>query len=144
MSRITLPALIALTATSLALLSACTANPRRDHHRFAEPAPSTRPAPILHVVFVRLKDPLDVADAARESLEAVAQMPFVTTAFAGLPLETGREEVVRDYDFCFTLGFQTREDLRAYEVHSAHTALLDRWRDRIEWIRIHDSQDVRP
>jgi hypothetical protein len=116
-----------------------------------DPQPATRaegaaarPAPILHIVLIRLKNPLDTAELSEDCLAAAAQIPSITSALAGLHLETGRDTVTRDYDLCFTLGFDTREGLVAYVDHPAHLALLEKWRPRVEWLRIYDAQDVRP
>lgn len=104
----------------------------------------TQIAPILHVVFVRLKDPLDTAALADDSLAMVEQVPSIRAAFVGLHLETGRESVVRDYDLCLTLTFDDAEGYEAYLAHPAHTAILAKWGGRIEWIKISDARDVRP
>ena len=141
----------ALVAASLLAGCAGTRSPATGDPGVPPPPPPTAagrapalPAPILHAVFIRLKDPLDTAELSRDSLEAAAQIPSVAWALAGLHLETGRPTVVRDYDLCFTLGFTSRDDYEAYIAHPAHEALLAKWRDRIEWLRIYDAQDVRP
>ena len=131
-------------------LSGCASSHKasRDHRDHADtPAPQAatqRPAPILHMVFIRLRDPLDTAAASRDCLETAERIPSITSAFAGLHLDTGRESIVRDYDVCFTLGFADRAGLEAYVVHPEHVALVERWGSRIEWLRIYDAQDVRP
>jgi len=106
-------------------------------------AAPARMGPILHVVLVRLKDPLDTAACADATLAMVDQIPSITGAFVGLHLETGRDTVQGDYDVCLTMSFESREGLDAYIEHPAHLAILEQWGPRIEWIRIHDAREVR-
>lgn len=110
--------------------------------RAEEPPP--RAASILHIVLVRLQDPLDIAEMVHDSLDMAGEIPSVTTSFVGLHLETGRATVVRDYDVCLTVGFDDEAGYAEYLSHPAHLRLLEKWGPRIEWLRIHDAQDIRP
>ena len=142
---IDLPALIACAA----LLASCAGTrPDRAGDLSSGPtragAPARLGAPLQHIVLIRLRDPLDTAalvDACNALAEAV---PTVRTAFAGLHEDIGRDTIVRDYDVCLIVGFDSVEGYRAYLEHPAHIQMLQEWKDRIEWLRIHDARDVPP
>lgn len=97
---------------------------------------------VQHVVLLRLKDPLDTPDLVRACNALAEDVPSVRSAFAGLHVEIGRDNIDRDYDLCFIVGFDTVEGYREYLDHPAHLQLLADWRDRLEWIRVVDARDV--
>lgn len=96
----------------------------------------------MHLVLIRLKDPLDTADLVRDCRRLAEEAPMVRAVFTGLHAETGRSVVVRDYDVCFALWFDDTAAYGEYLHHPAHKAILERWGDRIEWLRIHDAREA--
>ena len=105
--------------------------------------PARMPADLMHLVLIRLKDPLDTADLVRDCRRLAEEAPMVRAVFTGLHAETGRSVVVRDYDVCFALWFDDTAAYGEYLHHPAHKAILERWGDRIEWLRIHDTRERR-
>lgn len=103
-----------------------------------------RPAYLNHVVFIRLVDPADRAELIRDCDALAAAVPGVVSAFAGEHYDIGRAAVDKDYDVCFYVGFASEADYRAYLAHPVHTELVERWRPRTAWMRIHDAADPTP
>lgn len=140
--------ILAMGLIALAPLAGCRTDgaSRRaaDRQAVGAAASPARMGEVLHVVLVRLNDPLDTAACADATLAMVDQIPSIRGAFLGLHLETGRDTVQGDYDLCLTLSFDSRDGLEAYIKHPAHMAILEEWGPRIEWIRIHDAREVRP
>ncbi len=138
----------AVGALAACMISGCAAGGGRrsteDSANSSGPVGKPRPAAIVHLVLIRLKDPLDTAALADACLAMAEQIPSIKSAFAGTHLETGRATVVADYDVCFVVEFDSVEDYEAYLSHPAHVRNVQEWGPRMEWIRIHDAQDVRP
>ncbi|MEZ6232610.1 MAG: Dabb family protein [Phycisphaerales bacterium] len=126
-----------------ACLAACSTQPASvDGSPTTGRLDSPRLPEVQHVVLLRLKDPLDTPDLVRACNALAEDVPSVRSAFAGLHVEIGRNNVDRDYDLCFIVGFDTVGGYREYLEHPAHLQLLADWRDRLEWIRVVDARDV--
>ena len=127
-----------------ACLAACSTQPAPEDApaRAATRLDTPRLPEVQHVVLLRLKDPLDTPDLVRACNGLAEAVPSVRSAFAGLHVEIGRNNVDRDYDLCFIVGFDSVEGYREYLDHPAHLQLLADWRDRLEWIRVVDARDV--
>lgn len=134
-------ALMACTGSGTTTRDAAMTRPRSGSSTATPPA---RPAPLQHIVFIRLRDPLDTAELVDACNALAAAVPTVRTAFTGLHEETGRDSIVHDYDVCLIVGFDDVAGYQTYLDHPAHLSLLEQWRARIEWLRIYDAMDVAP
>ena len=101
-------------------------------------APAVAPAPVQHVVLVKLVDPADAAALLADCRARLADIPGVASCVIGQPLDTGRSSVDGDYDAALVMGFASTADYQRYLEHPAHVALVDAWKPRWLWIRIHD------
>lgn len=106
--------------------------------------PAERPAFISHVVFIALRDPADRAALLADSESMLASIPGVVSFAAGEHLDTGRTNIVADYDIGLYIGFDSEAAYAAYVTHPAHVAYLDKWRSRVESLRIYDIADPTP
>ncbi|GJM18427.1 MAG: hypothetical protein DHS20C14_06400 [Phycisphaeraceae bacterium] len=103
-----------------------------------------RPAPISHVVLVKLADPSE-ADALIVHCDAnLRTIPSVVSYACGHHVDTGRTNIDSDYDVAIYIGFDSTEGYADYVVHPLHVDVLQTWGDRLEWIRIHDFLDTTP
>ena len=96
---------------------------------------------INHVVLMKLKDPTQapaLMDDCRGRLETI---PSVQGAFTGQHGDFGRTGVDDVYDVGFFVSFDTKEQYMEYLQHPDHIGLVEEWRPRFEWIRIHDIVD---
>jgi len=116
---------------STVLLTGCAGSPQR----------ADRPALISHIVLVDLKDPADFAELLRDSDAMLGTIPSVSSYAAGAHLETGRDSVLHDYDLAIYLGFGSEADLAAYVEHEQHIAVVTKWKDRMESLRVYDMLD---
>lgn len=108
------------------------------------PAAPTRPAVVNHVVFFKLSNPAE-ADALIADCDARApRIPGVVSYYCGRHVDTGRPTVDGDYDVGFFVGFDSLEAYRTYVDHPDHVWLVQKWRPRWEWIRVHDILDQTP
>ncbi|MCB9846485.1 MAG: Dabb family protein [Phycisphaeraceae bacterium] len=101
-----------------------------------------RPALIEHVVFVKLKDPGRASALIAESDRVLRPIPGVVAYAAGQHLETGRTQVIADYDVAMFIGFDSEEDYASYVSHPSHVGIVDRWKPEMEWLRVYDFLDA--
>ncbi|MFG0275703.1 MAG: Dabb family protein [Phycisphaerales bacterium] len=111
--------------------------------RTAEVRPQ-RPAFISHVVFVELRDPADRAALLDDSESMLASIPGVASFAAGEHLDTGRSNIIADYDIGLYIGFDSEEAYATYVTHPSHVAYLDKWGQRVASLRIFDIGDPTP
>jgi hypothetical protein len=134
-SKVSWTALIA----AVLVCAGCVANQRINTDR------SLCPARINHLAFFKLKNPSDASELIADCDNKLARIPRVVSYFCGRHLDTGRgERVDGNYDVGFYVGFVSEEDLSQYVKHPDHTALVEKWRPRWEWIRVHDVLDDSP
>lgn len=104
-------------------------------------APAPRPALIGHIVFITLDDPAQT-DALRYDADyMLGNIPTVSTYASGSHLDTGRSSVLTDYDLAIYLGFESREALADYVSHHQHVAFVEKWKPKIETLRVYDMRD---
>lgn len=112
-------------------LTACTPSQHR--------APRT--ALIGHIVFITLDDPADYDAILADSDAMLATIPSVSTFSAGRHIDTGRDTIINDYDLAIYLGFESVEGLAAYVDHEQHIAYVNKWKPRLESLRVYDMYD---
>ncbi len=105
---------------------------------------AARPARINHMVFFKLKDPADATELISDCDTKMAAIPGSVSYFCGRHLDTGRPEVVQDYDVAFYVGFETEEAYAAYVKDSYHVQAVQKWKPRWEWIKVFDVVDETP
>lgn len=104
-----------------------------------------RPARINHLAFFKLQNPADAAELIADCDAQLASTPGVVSYYCGTHLDTGRGAPVDgDYDVGFYVGFMTEADLANYQKHPAHVAMVEKWKPRWQWIRVHDVLDDTP
>lgn len=103
-----------------------------------------RPALINHLVFVKLQEPADGASLIADCDAMLAGIPGVVSYHCGTHGDFGRAGIDADYDVALCLGFDTAEAYAGYLPHPDHVDLVDKWKSRWEWIRIHDVVDETP
>ena len=125
--------------TAAALLAGC----GTIHHR-CPVGEVPRPAPISHIVFVKLKNPADAPALIADSDARLARIPGVTAYACGQHLETGRPTVIHDYDVGMYIGFLSSESYMSYVNHPDHKALVAEWGPKSEWLHASDVLDETP
>lgn len=103
-----------------------------------------RPAPISHIVFIKLSDPAEADALLAECDEKLAAIPGVLRYAAGKHLDTGRANVDGDYDAGLYIGFRSEADYAVYVSHPNHVLLVEKWRPRSQWMRVYDVYDPTP
>lgn len=103
-----------------------------------------RPAAISHVVLVKLKDPGEAAALIADSDRLLPAIPGVVSYACGRHLDTGRATIDGNYDVGLYVGFDDEAGYRTYVDHPNHIELVNTWRSKWEWIRIHDVGDSTP
>jgi hypothetical protein len=93
---------------------------------------------VRHVVLLKLADAADAESLLRDCDATLSALPGVLGYWSGTPLDTERDLVDGDYDVGLYMGFASEADYDAYIDHRDHEALVERWRPRLQWIRIHD------
>ncbi len=133
--RASLPVLVLL----LGLLSGCSCTTCD----FGRDRP-LRPARINHLAFFKLKNPADARELIADCDRHLATIPGVLSYYAGTHLDVGRGNVDGNYDVGFFVGFETEEAYRQYVNHPSHVMVVEKWKPRWEWIRVHDVLDETP
>jgi hypothetical protein len=129
-------ALIALlTLASAALVAGCASTP--EAASLARKERLETPA-ITHVVLVQLKDPSRTAELVADCDRALPGIESVRGYACGVPMETGRSNVIGDYDVGIYVGFVDATGYRAYLDDPRHLDLVERWREGWKAVRIFD------
>ncbi len=100
-----------------------------------------RPAPISHVVLIKLNHPEDRAELIADCDRLLASIRGVSAYAAGTPLDTGRATVDGGYDVGLYVGFA---DEAGYVADPGHVDLVTKWKPRSQWLRVHDYLDPTP
>jgi hypothetical protein len=105
---------------------------------------AARPARINHVVLGKLHNPAEADELIHDCDTMLAPIAGVTSYFCGKHLDTARLNVDANYDVGLYLGFMTEEAYDGYVNHPDHIALVEKWKPRLQWLRIHDVIDDTP
>lgn len=97
-----------------------------------------RDPPIQHIVLVQLRDDAQAPELLQDAGRSLSTIPGVASYFGGRHFEIGRSGIDSAYSAGFIIGFETEQAYRDYLEHPAHTDFVQRWRPRIDWMRIHD------
>ncbi len=124
-------ALVALVA----LVAGCASTPEAES--LARKEKLETPA-ITHVVLVQLKDPSRTAELVADCDRALPGIESVRGYACGVPMETGRSNVIGDYDVGIYVGFLDSAGYRAYLDDPRHLDLVERWREGWKAVRIYD------
>lgn len=129
-------AMLALsTAAAAAFMPSCASTPEAESlarkERLETPA-------ITHVVLVQLKDPSRTAELVADCDRALPGIESVRGYACGVPMETGRSNVIGDYDVGIYVGFVDSTGYRAYLDDPRHLDLVERWREGWKAVRIFD------
>lgn len=98
-------------------------------------------APLQHVVLIKLRDASQVDALLADTRRHLSAVPEVSELWVGRPFDVGRTGVDLDWDVGVIVGFANRHAYGAYLAHPQHTALVETWQPRWEWIRVHDLLD---
>lgn len=126
-------------AVAAIVLASCAHDGRR-----SDSAAPPRPARINHVVFFKLTDSAETDALLADCDQLLAPIPVVRSYFSGRHIDTGRPSVESNYDAAVYLGFDSEQDYAAYVEHPSHVALVERWRPRLQWLRVYDVLDETP
>lgn len=130
---------MAATRTALlafvALVAGCASTPEAES--LARKEKLETPA-ITHVVLVQLKDPSRTAELVADCDRALPGIESVRGYACGVPMETGRSNVIGDYDVGIYVGFVDSTGYRAYLDDPRHLDLVERWREGWKAVRIFD------
>ena len=124
-------ALLALVAAAAGCASTPEAKSLARKERLETPA-------ITHVVLVQLKDPSRTAELVADCDRALPGIESVRGYACGVPMETGRSNVIGDYDVGIYVGFLDSAGYRAYLDDPRHLDLVERWREGWKAVRIFD------
>ncbi len=102
----------------------------------------SRPALINHFVEFKLSDPAGADELIADCDRYLGRIPGVVSYFAGKPHDIGRgDRVYSDYHVGFFVGFDSDEDYRVYIDHPHHLMVVEKWRPRLERLRVFDVRD---
>lgn len=101
-------------------------------------------AAVNHVVMFGLHHPEDRQELIEDCDVKLSTMGGVVSYWRGEPGDFGRLTVDDDYDVCLYVGFESDDSYRQYLEHPDHVELVQKWRSRWRWIRVHDVVDKSP
>ncbi len=99
---------------------------------------SFQQAAINHVVLFGLQDPADTGELIEDCDTKLSTIDGSVSYWCGVAGDFGRSHVDRDYDVCLCVGFESEAAYQYYLDHPDHVELVQKWRSRWRWIRIHD------
>lgn len=129
------PPIAAARLALFALVAGCASTPEAES--LARKEKLETPA-ITHVVLVQLKDPSRTAELVADCDRALPGIESVRGYACGVPMETGRSNVIGDYDVGIYVGFVDSTGYRAYLDDPRHLDLVERWREGWKAVRIFD------
>jgi len=99
-----------------------------------------RAATIQHVVLIKLNDPAQASALLEDCDRDLSGLGCVVEYWSGLPDQSGRvsEAIDTDWDAALCVGYIDADAYLTYVDHPAHVALVQRWKPRMTWLRIHD------
>lgn len=103
-----------------------------------------RPAKINHLVFFSLETPSDRNELIEDCDKKLSTIRGVVSYWCGEHGDFGRSTVDGNYDIGFYVGFNSKEDYDYYLNHPDHIAVVEKWKPRWKWIKIHDVVDESP
>ena len=102
-------------------------------------SPSKQTIPTInHVVFIKLDDPGDAGALMDDCDRLLPTIPGVHGYWCGQHGEYGRPTVDGDYDVALYVGFTSGDEYATYVDHDNHVELVQSWKPKFEWIRVHD------
>jgi len=110
----------------------------------AAPGAAQRPPALLHLVYFRLVDGADAEALAADCVALLQPIPSVREFAVGRHLDTGRSQVVGDYDLLLFVGFDDERGYQEYLEHPDHLLLVERWGSRLAGYTVHDALDLQP
>lgn len=95
----------------------------------------------IHHVFFTLKNPNSEADkqALIEGLNAMRPISEIRAIHIGVPADTHREVINRNYSVSWLLIFDTPEDQDVYQVHPLHKKFVETCAHLWEKVVVFDS-----
>lgn len=109
----------------------------------ASTGPAPRPAAISHVVLVELNDPTRADELIADCDRLLSTIPGVVSYAVGKHIDTGRANVIADYDVGIYIGYDSTDDYATYVTHPQHVEILDKWRP-VSRIVVRDFLDETP
>ena len=103
-----------------------------------------RPAVINHLVFFSLLDPEERYELIEDCDSGLSAIGGIVSYWCGEHGEFGRSKVDGDYDVGLYVGFDSNDAYNQYLNHPNHLSLVEKWKNRWGWIRIHDVVDETP
>jgi hypothetical protein len=95
-------------------------------------------------VFFRLHDPSNDAALIADCESMLAAIPGIVSFYAGKHIDTGRATVDSNYDVGMYVGFMDEGAYARSVDHPSHLALVEKWRPRLQWLRVYDVLDETP
>ncbi|HZM00632.1 MAG TPA: Dabb family protein, partial [Planctomycetota bacterium] len=100
-------------------------------------APGRAPAPLQHVVLVKLRDKSQTDQLLADTRRYLSTVPQVSELRLGTPFDIGRTAADLDWHVGVIVGFANRQAYEGYLLHPAHAELVELWQPRWEWIRVY-------
>ncbi len=92
---------------------------------------------IHHEVFISLNNPSD-AEALITDTRELGKIPCVMDWAVSRRFDSGRSNVLADFDVGVSMGFASAADYQAYLNSPEHQAFLAKWRPRFKTVQIRD------
>jgi hypothetical protein len=105
---------------------------------------ASRPAPVVHLVFIQLTDPGQVEALLADCDRLLPGIPGVVSYAAGRHIDIGRPNIDSDYDLALVVGFEDEAAYHLYVDHPAHVELVTTWKERFAALMVRDFGDSTP
>jgi Stress responsive A/B Barrel Domain len=98
----------------------------------------------LHHVFFTLKNPSSKEDfkMMEEGLRFLSTCPQINSFHIGIPADTEREVIVKDYHFSWFTTFASALHEEAYQIEPIHLAFIENCSHLWSNVRVFDCVDV--
>ena len=98
----------------------------------------------IHHVYFYLNNPASQEDQAKliEGLNKLSKISYFKLCHIGVPADTHRDVVARDYQISWLVFFKNKEDQEKYQSDPTHLKFVDEYKHLWNKVVVYDSVDV--
>ncbi len=98
----------------------------------------------IHHVYFYLNNPASQEDQAKlvEGLNKLSKISYFKLCHIGVPADTHRDVVARDYQISWLVFFKNKEDQEKYQSDPTHLKFVEEYKHLWKKVVVYDSVDV--
>lgn len=94
---------------------------------------------VHHVYFYLKEDTAENREKLTEGLKKLAKVPAIKMSHIGVPADTNRDVIVRDYSISWLCFFESKEKEEIYQKHPIHLKFIEDYSYLWAKVNVYDS-----